>query len=58
MALISATFCLLDVGLNPSFFFIYIYIYIYILFKKKTQAILKKPTFTTCNLSLNGIDII
>ena len=30
MALISATFCLLGVGLNPSFFFLFFYIYIYI----------------------------
>ena len=31
-------------------------VYIYILFKKKTNAFLKKPTFT--DLSLNGTDII
>ena len=41
MVLISATFCLLDVGLNPSFC-----VCVYILFKKKTKAFLKKPTFT------------
>ena len=47
MALISETFCLLDVGLNP---------FLYILFKKKTKFFLKRPTFT--DLSLNGIGII
>ena len=48
MALISATFCLPDVGLNPLF--------IYLLFEKKTKAFLKKQTFT--DLSLNSIDIL
>ena len=51
MTLISATICLLDVGLIPLF----LYIYMYILFKKKTKAFLKKPMFT--DLSLNGIDV-